>query len=53
MKHAARVAKFGIVVGEDEVISGHFEIKNFATGESAPLEIQLLFSLRAYGKMTS
>ncbi len=39
MKHAARVAKFGIVVGEDEVISGHFEIKNFATGESAPLEI--------------
>ncbi|MBR2659589.1 histidine--tRNA ligase [Candidatus Saccharibacteria bacterium] len=37
MKHAARVAQFGIVVGEDEVVSGRFEIKNFATGETAPL----------------
>lgn len=39
MKHAAKIAKGGIVVGEDEAKSGNFMLKDFATGDSKPLEI--------------
>ena len=33
MKYASKVARFGIVIGEDEVKTGKFRIKNFETGE--------------------
>lgn len=39
MRHASRIAKSGIVVGENEVASGNFMLKDFATGEQTPLEI--------------
>lgn len=39
MRHASRVAKSGIVVGADEIASGKFILKDFATGSSKPLEI--------------
>lgn len=39
MRHASRIAKSGIVVGENEAASGNFMLKDFATGESQPLEI--------------
>ena len=39
MKHASRIAKSGIVVGENEVKTGEYLVKDFATGESKPLSI--------------
>lgn len=36
LKYAAKVAKFGMVVGETEVETGNLTLKNFATGESFP-----------------
>ena len=39
MRHASRIAKYGIVVGENEVKTGEYLLKDFATGESKPLEI--------------
>lgn len=39
MRHAARIAKAGIVVGENEVKSGEYLIKDFTTGEQKPLSI--------------
>ena len=39
MRHAARIAKSGIVVGENEAASGNYMLKDFTTGESKPLEI--------------
>ncbi len=38
MKHAAEIAKEGIVVGENEVKSGSYQVKDFSTGENKPLE---------------
>lgn len=35
---AAKVASAGIVIGSDEVASGELKVKNFATGETSPLE---------------
>lgn len=37
MTYAAKVAKFGIVVGEDEAKTGQYKVKDFATGEQTPL----------------
>ena len=39
MRHAARIAKSGIVVGENEVRTNKYQLKDFSTGESKPLEI--------------
>ena len=39
MKHAAKIAKSGIVIGDDEVASGRFLAKDFSTGKASPLEI--------------
>lgn len=39
MRHASRIARFGIVVGENEVKANKYQIKDFSTGESKPLEI--------------
>ena len=39
MKHAANIASSGIVIGEDEVKSGKFMLKDFATGDVKPLDI--------------
>lgn len=39
LRHAVRIAKSGIVVGESEVETGKYMIKDFSTGESKPLEI--------------
>ncbi len=39
MKHAAEIAKEGIVVGENEVKSGSYQVKDFSTGENKPLEL--------------
>ena len=39
VRHAARIAKSGIVIGESEAESGKYMIKDFSTGESKPLEI--------------
>ena len=39
MRHASRIAKSGIVVGENEVKTGEYIVKDFATGESRPLSI--------------
>jgi len=39
MKYASRVANYGIVVGEEEVTADSYSVKNFATGETAPLEL--------------
>ncbi|MBQ7802792.1 histidine--tRNA ligase [Candidatus Saccharibacteria bacterium] len=33
LKYASKVARFGIVIGEDEVKTGNYRIKNFETGE--------------------
>ncbi len=40
MKHASRIARFGVVVGEDEVKSRVFKVKDFATGEQAELKLR-------------
>lgn len=37
MKYAAKVADYAIVIGENEVKSGEFELKNLATGEMTKL----------------
>ena len=37
MKYAAKVAEFALVIGEDEVRSGEFKLKNLTTGEISPL----------------
>jgi len=39
MKYAARVAKAAVVVGENEVKTGKYNIKNLESGETKPLEI--------------
>ena len=39
MRHAARIAKAGVVVGENEVASGKYTLKDFATGKQKPLEV--------------
>lgn len=39
LRHAVRIAKSGIVVGENEVATGKYAIKDFSTGETRPLEI--------------
>ena len=39
MKHAAKIAKSGIVVGENEVKTGEYFVKDFTTGESKSLNI--------------
>ncbi len=37
LTHAARIAKYGIVIGEDEVKTGDLTLKNFETGEQSKL----------------
>ncbi|MBQ3306438.1 histidine--tRNA ligase [Candidatus Saccharibacteria bacterium] len=37
LTHAAKIAKSGIVIGEEEVKSGNLKIKDFETGEEKPL----------------
>ena len=37
MKYAAKVADFAVVIGEDEVKSGKFMMKNLTTGEATKL----------------
>ncbi|MDO4759948.1 MAG: histidine--tRNA ligase [Candidatus Saccharibacteria bacterium] len=39
LTYAAKIAKYGVVIGEDEVKSGALKAKDFETGESADLEI--------------
>ena len=39
LRHAVRIAKSGVVVGESEVETGKYMIKDFSTGESKPLKI--------------
>ena len=39
LRHATRVAKAGIVVGENEVTTGNYKLKDFATGEQTDLTI--------------
>lgn len=39
LSYAAKLARGGIVVGEDEAASGKFKLKDFETGEESPLEI--------------
>ncbi len=39
MKHAANIADAGIVIGDDEVKTGNFMLKDFTTGDAKPLEI--------------
>ena len=39
MKHASKIAKYGIVIGDDEIKSGLFKAKNFATGEQSELDL--------------
>lgn len=39
MKHAARVAKSGIVLGENEIAAGECEIKDFTTGEKSVIRL--------------
>ena len=36
---AAKIAKYAVVIGEDEVKSGNIQAKNLETGETAPLDI--------------
>lgn len=38
MKHASKIAKNAVVVGDDEVKSGVFKAKNFATGKESELK---------------
>lgn len=38
MKHAVEIAKEGIVVGENEVKSGNYQVKDFSTSENKPLK---------------
>ena len=40
MKHAAKIAKFGVVVGENEIKSKTFKVKKFATGEQKDLKLK-------------
>ena len=37
LSHAAKIAKYGIVIGESEVQTGQVSAKNFTTGETVPL----------------
>ncbi|MBQ6355359.1 histidine--tRNA ligase [Candidatus Saccharibacteria bacterium] len=37
LTHAAKIAKFGIVIGENEAKTSELKIKNFETGEEKPL----------------
>ncbi|MBR3257288.1 histidine--tRNA ligase [Candidatus Saccharibacteria bacterium] len=37
MKYASKVARFGIVIGDNEIKTGKLSIKNFETGEQAEL----------------
>lgn len=37
ISYASKIAKKGVVIGETEAKSGHFEAKNFATGETENL----------------
>ena len=39
MKHASKIAKYGIVIGENEVQTGKFQVKDFATGEQTELKV--------------
>ena len=39
MRHAARIAKTGIVIGENEVKTGKFMLKDFTTGKQTELTI--------------
>ena len=39
LTYAAKIAKYGVVIGEDEVKSGALKAKDFETGKSADLEI--------------
>ena len=39
LSHAGKIGKFGIVIGEDEVKTGKFQVKNLTTGEKTILEI--------------
>ena len=36
---AAKIAKYAIVVGSDEAASGNYQVKDLATGETAPLNL--------------
>ena len=36
LKYAAKVARFGMVVGENEVETGEYKLKDFETGEEIP-----------------
>jgi len=36
---AAKIAKYAIVVGSDETASGNYQVKDLATGETAPLNL--------------
>ena len=40
MKHAAKIAKFGVVIGENEIKSKTFKIKDFATGEQKEFKLK-------------
>lgn len=39
MNHAAKIARYGVVVGENEAKTGEFKIKDFKTGEQKALEL--------------
>ena len=39
MKYAAKVAEFAVVIGEDEVKSGKFTMKDLTTGELKELQV--------------
>ncbi|MBR3319897.1 histidine--tRNA ligase [Candidatus Saccharibacteria bacterium] len=39
LKYAASVAKYGIVLGENEISSGQFVAKDFETGEQTPFSL--------------
>ena len=36
---ASKIARAGVIIGEDELSSGKYQIKDFATGRQEPLEI--------------
>ena len=39
LRYAAKVAEFALVVGENEVKSGKFGLKNLQTGETTEIEL--------------
>lgn len=39
MAYASKIAKFAVVIGENEVAGGEIKAKNLATGEAAPLVV--------------